>query len=111
MRPCYIRFGHIPDCGYSTNFNTGQPEAGVSVFEAVEVEGAYRLLMPLFKPDLLITCLSLCYTAGQSLKALEGRPVFEVEGKPVGIGSDGEPVLAECRIVKALHPVGLLTQS
>lgn len=74
----------------------------MSVFEAIEKDGQYRILMPPLHPDLLVSCLAVCYRSGQGIKALQHRPLYEVTGDVVGLGSDGEPVLANCRVVALL---------
>jgi hypothetical protein len=77
----YIRFGRWSR--RSINAATGEPEAGVSVYQAwVENRVVY------LHPDILCPKLR-----GQ------GRMVFPVTGKVVGIGSDGEPVLRDVKVV------------
>ena len=89
MRLCYVRFGNIPASGRSTNFLTGQIEAGVSVYEAIERGGQYSILVPERTENVLV-----------SLSGVIRRPLYEVGGVKVGTGSDGEPLLGSIRIIK-----------
>lgn len=102
MRFCYIRIGEFPPTGKS-RIHCGDEllgeETGVSVWEAVELDGKYRILIP--NPcnanamgDLESDFLRSHYYIS--------RPVFEVEGDVIGTGSDGEPLLANIRNIKKL---------
>ena len=77
----YLRFGRWSL--RSHNAATREAEAGVSVYPAW-VEGRIVCLDP------SVLCPSL---RGQ------GRLVFPVTGKLVGIGSDGEPVLRQVKVL------------
>lgn len=102
MRFCYIRIGEIPPAGKS-RIHRGDilegEEKGVSVWEAVELNNKYRILIP--NPcnanamgDLDSDFLRSHYYIS--------RPVFEVEGDVIGRGSDGEPLLTKIRNIKKL---------
>ena len=102
MRFCYIRIGDIPKTGKSRIHQCDKiigEEVGVSVWEAVELNGKYRILIP--NPcnanamgDLDTTFLKSHY--------YRASPVFEVDGDVIGIGSDGEPLLTNIRNIKKL---------
>ena len=87
----YVRFGDIPAEGRSWNHLLGQPECGVSVYEALERNGSVQVILPRLDTPVLV-----------SLSGVNERPMYEVEGEWVGIGSDGEPLLQPCRIVREL---------
>jgi hypothetical protein len=79
--PVYIRFGRWSL--RSHNAATREAEAGVSVYLAWIKDRVVYL-------DPSVLCPSL---RGQ------GRLVFPVTGKLVGIGSDGEPVLRQVKVL------------
>lgn len=82
----YLRYGHLPEGGFSKNAATGGYESGVSVFRAeFAADGKYR---PLLQTNQQL---------GSYLSLLaDNRPVYRVYGE----GGDGEPVLKVERIVK-----------
>lgn len=99
----YLRFGDLPEDGYSSARMFGLRDPGVSVYPGSRLEnGSYvldfgRLLTGLdtrFLPWLL----------------QQGRPLYVVEGRQVGIGGMAEPVLADARIVEEVpaRSVGVL---
>ena len=75
----YIRFGSLPESGYSVNHRDNTLESGVSVFEAEFVGKEYRLILT---PVLEISYLTVM-----------DRPAYRLHGNVVGTGADGEPVL------------------
>lgn len=76
----YIRFGAPPKSGFSINHATGEREPGVSVYRAKLYDtGAVIVDTP-------------HYSQGTFL-ALQNLPMYQVWGKIVGYGSDGEPCL------------------
>lgn len=94
MRKLFVRAGFIPVSGISKNFKTKELEVGLSVWDAVEINGVVSVLLPVTHPDLYIIC---CDTM-----VLADRPLFEVTGEVIGEGSIGEPLLANSSIVKLL---------
>ena len=87
----YIRFGSIPENQKSKNHLSGNMEVGVSVYEAIYRDGKYSLLLP--------------SPTGSSCVSLSGcldRPAYLVEGEKIGVGSDGEILLKNCKIIKAI---------
>jgi hypothetical protein len=75
----YVRFGKLPNHGISVNHSTGEPERGVSCFEAEFTGNEYKPLLTGY----------LCSVYEQ----VKGRTAYRLYGKVVGTGSDGEPVL------------------
>ena len=105
MRICFVRFGRkdgaFPPSGRSKNCLTGDLEIGVSVYEALERDGKYQILLPRLDGTSPAT-LGMCFNAAQGLWGMENNPIFEVVGDVVGIGSDGEPLLKNCKVVKRI---------
>ena len=86
----YVRFGDLPKCGYSKNYANGKPEAGVSVIEA--------------RQNLLTAEIELMpYGSCHSWLWIQDRPLYEVTGDLVGYGSDGEPLLKNCKVVTRIR--------
>lgn len=77
----YVRFGGIPEGGKSKNYRDNTLECGVSCFEAeFAKDGSYRLILT---PELEVSYLTVMW-----------RDAYRLYGECVGIGADGEPVLA-----------------
>lgn len=102
---CFVRFGHkdgaFPPGEMSRNGLTGEFEIGVSVYEALERDGKYQILLPRIDGTAPAT-LGMCFNAAQGLWGMENYPLYEVDGEVVGIGSDGEPLLKNCKVVKRI---------
>lgn len=89
----YIRFGDLPIGGRSTNYLTGEKEIGISVYEGIEREdGEYSIVFP-----------NLTESCCVSLSGCLQRKAYLVEGEVVGRGSDGEPLLTKCRIIREIN--------
>ena len=85
--PCYVRYGKLPRGGKSRNHATGEFESGVSVFRGeVLPSGEARAL-----PDNNVLAASMV--------SLRDRDLYVVSGVEIGTGSDGEPVLKNCKII------------
>lgn len=84
----YVRFGNLPSTGISKNNLTEESEIGVSVYEAIERDGIISVLLP-----------RLTESACVSLSGVLSRQAHWVDGHLVGYGSDGEPLLADCKII------------
>ncbi len=93
MKLIFVRYGPIPESGKSTNRLTEEQEGGVSVYEAIERDGRVQIIVP-----------SMTYGVHVTLSGFVGQPAYIVEGEVVGYGSDGEPLLANCRIVGGVRP-------
>ena len=87
-RERYVRFGGLPESGYSKNYATGETERGVSVYREVQVDGTWYL--------------DNKNGAGLTTFNVSGRPKYEVDGELIGPGSDDEPVLGNASIVRRL---------
>ena len=85
----YIRYGDLPPAGYSRNQATGEREAGVSVYHAYLLPGG----------QLVVASGYVAFCA----EIFADRPLYRVEGEVIGVGSDGEPLLAGCRIVEVFN--------
>lgn len=101
MRLCYIRFGKLPigkSKIYRGDVLIGE-EDGISVWECLEHNGTYRLLVP--NP---CNANAMADIDSYLLRShyYNSKPVFEVEGTVVGTGSDGEPLLSNITMVKKL---------
>lgn len=88
----YIRWGKLPKAGRSRNHATGQREAGISVYWADYNPGADT-----------IDYDDASTLAGAALTHMfNGTPCYLVTGDEVGIGSDGEPLIRNARIIASL---------
>jgi hypothetical protein len=84
----YIRFGDIPKSGYSVNYATNTPENGISV---------YKQIRDLTTGKWTMTTGDL----GTFIYGLD-RPVFIVDGDEIGVGSDGESLLGNVRVIRKI---------
>lgn len=105
MNNYYIRIGEIPSDERSYTFkgeNIIGKEDGVSVYDCIENDGKYHIVMPLPMKggqgktyECLIQSVTEChYKIDNPLK------VYLVTGDKVGIGIDNEPVIRNVRIIK-----------
>lgn len=85
-KPCYVRYGKLPKGGRSINHADGSLEAGVSVYYGERLPSGEARALPRSNMEL----------AGAL--SLMDRQLYIVTGELVGTGSDGEPVLRNCRI-------------
>jgi hypothetical protein len=88
----YIRFGDLPKDGRSKNHVTGQLEHGVSVYC-----GRYNL----DTGAIVFEERTSVHNPGTLVFVME-RPAYLVTGKYIGVGSDGEPLLQQVRIISRL---------
>jgi len=90
----YLRFGKIPINEKSKIYNgelfVGH-EKGVSVYACVKIEGEYKLIFP-----------NITASACVSLSGVLERQCYLVDGKRIGTGSDGEPLIININIIKLL---------
>lgn len=94
----YVRFGDIPKGGRSWNSRDQYYESGVSVYRAI-VKGKKAFII---MPEDAISTLFITLT---------GKQIYQVEGKAVGYGADGEVVLADARIISKLTSYELVHTS
>ena len=102
----YIRFGEIPENEVSGIYCGGEvkvgEEKGVSVYDAVEIDGEWRVVLP--NPLLKEVGFDL-YNFISNTKHLvetEHRPMYLVQGDEVGKGTTNEPLLRNVKIIKEL---------
>lgn len=93
MDKVYIRFGDIPPnerssihCGDSGKVGE---EIGVSVYDAVQMDGEWRIVVP----------KKMTYSTCVSLSAYVDKEFYLVCGDLVGYGSDGEPLIKNVKIL------------
>jgi hypothetical protein len=85
----YIRFGALPTDGRSRNDETGEPEAGVSVYRAWWDNSD--------RDSITIEVTDDIAFAGSGMAGLFERPVYIVTGDPLDKrGGDGEPLMVNC---------------
>ena len=103
MKLFYVRFGLIPKSGKSYNYLNNFEEVGVSVYEALYDNGSYRILLPKLL-DTSINTLGMCFNVAQCLSGQLDRKtcLYLVDGEKIGEGSDGEPLLKDCTIIKPI---------
>ena len=80
----YLRYGLFSGMRSSSNHSTGHSEIGLSVYPGEYCDGAVGLAEDVETSDQLIGQNRLC---------------IPVTGREVGIGSDGEPVLTNVRVL------------
>ncbi len=88
--PCFVRYGKPPADGISHNHRDGIPEAGVSVFYGECLPNGEARALPKHTAE-LGTLLGL---------RAKSQPLYIVTGDLIGTGSDGEPLLSNCKIVR-----------
>jgi hypothetical protein len=89
----FIRYGNLPRRGRSTDYASGKREKGVSVYDATR-----DLLTDSVWPNLLGGALP----AAAIVRGAESAPVYLVSGRKVGIGTDGEPLIKEVKVIGKL---------
>lgn len=101
----YIRFGEIPENEvsgiYCDEEKVGE-EKGVSVYDAIEIDGEWRVILPY--PLLKEVGFDL-YNFISNINHLvetERRTMYLVQGDEVGKGSTNEPLLRNVKIIKEL---------
>lgn len=102
----YIRFGEIPENEvsgiYRGEVKVGE-EKGVSVYDAVEIDGIWRVVLP--NPLLKEVGFDL-YNFISNTKCMvetERRPMYLVQGDEVGKGATNEPLLKNITIIRTLQ--------
>jgi hypothetical protein len=84
---CYVRYGRLPKGQRSRNHADDTLEAGVSVYRGQLLPTGEARALP-------ATNAEFC-----GLLTINSRTLYVVAGDLVGTGSDGEPVLRNCKIV------------
>lgn len=105
MTKHYIRFGKIPENEASGIYRGEEKvgeEKGVSVYDAVEIDGEWRVVLP---NPLLKEVGFYLYNFISNIKHLvetERRPMYLVQGDEVGKGATNEPLLKNIKIIAKL---------
>ena len=97
-RKKYIRFKPIPQSGKSSIYFHGNKigeEIGVSVFDAVNIDGTYHIVIPM---PITIDTLDDIY----SLINYSNEGIFLVEGEQIGTGSDNEPLIKDVVVLSEI---------
>ena len=103
----YIRIGEIPS-NEKSKVHRGDVvvgyEDGVSVYDCIETDGLYRIVMPFpLKEGQGMTYEGLIQEITQCRYEIENpRNVYLVSGMEVGKGHDNEPVIKDVKILKDL---------
>jgi uncharacterized protein len=92
----YLRFGDLPESGFSHYSSYTRPEEGVSVYPGHKSRSTYQI----------DTRRLMMGTETRFVRHLlhQGRPLYVVEGEHIGMGGSGEPVLADAHIVREVTP-------
>jgi hypothetical protein len=90
----YIRFGNLPESGYSKNYAIGKNELGISCYRAVwDLQSkAYCMFEQAVRVD--VTIFKSLYV---------DAPILLITGTEVGEGGDGEPVLNNAKRLAQLQ--------
>lgn len=102
----YIRFGAIPENEvsgiYRGEVKVGE-EKGVSVYDAVEIDGIWRVVLP--NPLLKEVGFDLYnfIQATEYMYETEHKPMYLVQGDEVGKGATNEPLLKNITIIRTLQ--------
>lgn len=102
----YIRFGEIPENEvsgiYRGEIKVGE-EKGVSVYDAVEIDGEWRVVLP--NPLLKEVGFDLYnfIQATEYMYESEHKPMYLVQGDEVGKGATNEPLLKNITIIRTLQ--------
>ena len=102
LRFCYIRLGEIPSTEKSRIHRGDEiigEELGVSVWEAVELAGKYRILIPNPCNKSALDDIQDYFLRSHWYSS---TPVYEVDGEVIGLGSDGEPLLRNIKYIRKL---------
>lgn len=100
----YIRFGEIPQDELSTIHHRGEAigkEIGTSVFYSTEINGEYHIVLQNPITEQTFNTLHGLYYA--AIGCFEWKPTYVVEGDFIGLGSDGEPLIKNIKIVKEIQ--------
>lgn len=95
----YIRFGDLPENGRSRNDETGELEAGVSVYRAEWQSTDRDVVCVTIPSDICVGTIS----------QIEDRPVYIITGSLLDqVGGDGEPLMADA-VAELVGPVEAVT--
>ena len=86
----FIRFGELPKSGKSRNWSTGKNERGVSCYRST-----YNILTGAYNTYGALPGAEISYL-------MRNANIYLITGDVVGVGSDGEPVINNAKIVAQL---------
>lgn len=99
----YIRFGEIPPNEASGIYRSGDKigeEKGVSVYDALCINGEWRIVLPA-KLKMEVGFDLYAFIEEYSLKP-PTRKCYLIQGEEVGIGTTNEPLIKGVRIIQEL---------
>lgn len=92
----YIRFGNLPLSGKSTIYRNGEiklgEELGVSCYRGIIIDDKVYIILP---HNGASTAEMLVWQYNH-----HERPLYIVDGDEIGLGTDGEPILDNVKIIK-----------
>ena len=104
----YIRFGDIPENETSGIWRRGErvgEEKGVSVYDAIMIDGEWRIVLPSeLKVEIgfdLYSFIERSYDE-RNYPNEHHLPMYLVQGDEVGYGMTNEPLLKNVKIIKKL---------
>lgn len=89
-KPVFVRYGKLPPGGRSRNYTDNFLEAGVSVYHGEALPSGEARVIP----------KNTTQDYGAKNYAAHGAQLFIVHGDIIGVGSDGEPLLANVKIIR-----------
>ena len=104
----YIRFGDIPVNEVSGIYRVDEKiseEKGVSVYDAVMIDGKWRVVLPLpLMKEVGYDLYNFIQGTEYDEKSFptEYKPMYLVQGDEVGKGSTNEPLLKNVKIIRKL---------
>lgn len=99
----YIRYGDIPPNEISGIYKAGEKvgeEIGVSVYDAICINGEWRIVLP-SKLKMEIGFDLYAFIDEYNRKP-QTRKCYLVQGRQIGIGTTNEPLLKNIRIIQEL---------
>ena len=107
MEKHYIRFGEIPQNERSGIFRSDKKigeEEGVDVFDAINIDGQWRIVLPYsLNSNIGFDLHNLINSKFEtSYKVDRKNKMYLVQGDEVGIGSCNEPLLRNVKIIEEL---------
>lgn len=104
----YIRFGQIPSNERSGIYKGEEKigeEIGVSVYDCVQINGEWRIVLPmLLKKEVGFDLYNFIqgHEYDKEEYSTEHLPMYLVTGDLVGYGSTNEPLIKNVKIIKEL---------
>jgi hypothetical protein len=106
MRKQFLRFKNIPNdersCVYDGDAGVVRHEDGVSCYEFVEQNGQFKIILPSFDTGPIFDLNNFIWRVER-----DEIPVYIVEGEQISLGTYGEPVIKDVKIVTKLKVIEL----